>query len=57
MFVSVYLLLIGDRNKISDLVHSELAYQQQAKKLTATAAGPIRRFPVHMDQNQQLKQD
>ena len=52
-------LSIGDRNKISDLVQSEWAYQRpakQVKKPSATVSGPIGRFLVHVDKNQQSGQ-
>ena len=50
---------VGDRNKISDLVQSEWAYQRQAKQVkkpSATVSGPIGRFLVHVDKNQQSGQ-
>ena len=47
---------VGDRNKISDLVHSEFENQRRAKKPAATVTGPIGRFLVPIDKNQQTKQ-
>ena len=41
---------------VSDLVQSEWAYQRQAKQVkkpSATVSGPIGRFLVHVDKNQQ----
>ena len=52
----VYFRFVGDRNKISDLVHSEFENQRRAKKLAATVTGPIGRFLVPIDKNQQTKQ-
>ena len=52
----VYFRFIGDRNKISDLVHSEFENQRRAKKRAATVTGPIGQFLVPIDQNQQMKQ-
>ena len=51
-----YFWFIGDRNKISDLVHSEVENQCRAKKPAATITAPIGRFLVPIDKNQQTKQ-
>ena len=52
----VYFRFVGDRNKIADLVHSEIENQRRAKKPAATVTGPIGRFLVQIDKNQQTKQ-
>lgn len=52
-----YFRFIGDRNKISNLVHSEVENQRRAKKPAATVTGPIGRFLVPIDKNQQTKQN
>lgn len=52
-------LSVGGRNKISDLVQSEWAYQRQAKQVkkpSPTVSRPIGRFLVHVDKNQQSGQ-
>ena len=54
--VRIYFRFVGDRNKISDLVHSEIENQRRAKKPAATVTGPIGRFLVQIDKNQQTKQ-
>ena len=54
--VVVYFRFVGDKSKLSDLVHSEFENQHQAKKPAATITGPIGRFLNPIDKNQQTKQ-